>query len=51
MQLSIIIAQTLEELKATPYENLTITDKIMETVAKIGEKIDITSFERLNQKA
>ncbi len=38
---------TLEELKATPYENLTIADKIMETVAKIGEKIDITSFERL----
>jgi elongation factor Ts len=43
--------QTLEELKATPYENLTITDKIMETVAKIGEKIDITSFERLESES
>ncbi len=43
--------QTLEELKATPYENLTIADKIMETVAKIGEKIDITSFERLESES
>jgi elongation factor Ts len=38
---------SLEALKACAYENLTVADKIMETVAKIGEKIDITSFERL----
>lgn len=42
---------SLDELKATPYEGLTIADKIMETVAKIGEKIDITSFERLESES
>ena len=42
---------TLEDLKATPYENLTVADKIMETVAKIGEKIDITSFERIDSES
>ena len=40
--------QSLEELKACAYGNLTVEDKIMETVAKIGEKIDITTFERLD---
>lgn len=40
--------QTLEELKACAYGTLTVEDKIMETVAKIGEKIDITTFERLD---
>ncbi|HPI54779.1 MAG TPA: translation elongation factor Ts [Chitinophagaceae bacterium] len=39
---------TLEELKACAYGTLTVEDKIMETVAKIGEKIDITTFERLD---
>lgn len=38
--------KSLEELKAASYENITVADKIMDTVAKIGEKIDITSFER-----
>lgn len=39
--------QSLDEFKACAYENMTVADKIMETVAKIGEKIDVTSFERL----
>jgi len=38
---------SLEALKAAPYENITVADKILDTVAKIGEKIDITSFERV----
>ncbi len=38
---------SLESLKACAYDNITVGDKIMETVAKIGEKIDITSFERI----
>lgn len=40
-------SKSLEELKATEMDGVTIADKILETVAKIGEKIDITSFERL----
>jgi elongation factor Ts len=40
--------KSLEEFKACAYENITVEDKIMETVARIGEKIDITSFERLD---
>jgi elongation factor Ts len=39
--------KSLEEFKACAYENITVEDKIMETVAKIGEKIDVTSFERM----
>jgi elongation factor Ts len=39
--------KSLDDLKAAAYDNITVADKIMETVAKIGEKIDITSFERL----
>ena len=39
--------KSLDELKAAAYDSITVADKIMETVAKIGEKIDITSFERL----
>lgn len=42
---------SLEELKACAYDSLTVADKIMETVAKIGEKIDITSFERVEAPA
>jgi elongation factor Ts len=43
--------KTLEELKATEMGGVTIADKILETVAKIGEKIDITSFERLESES
>lgn len=38
---------SLEAFKACAYDNITIEDKLMETVAKIGEKIDVTSFERI----
>lgn len=37
----------LASFKTTMMGNITVEDKLMETVAKIGEKIDITSFERL----
>jgi len=40
--------KSLEELKACSIGNITVEEKIMETVAKIGEKIDITTFERLD---
>ncbi len=42
---------SLEEFKACTFENITVEDKIMETVARIGEKIDITSFERLDAES
>jgi len=38
---------TLDEFKACAFESLTVADKIMETVSKIGEKIDITCYERV----
>lgn len=38
---------SLEAFKATKTGDNTVQDKIDETVAKIGEKIDVTSFERL----
>ncbi|MBL7764773.1 MAG: elongation factor Ts [Chitinophagaceae bacterium] len=43
--------QSIDDLKACAYENLTVGDKLMETVAKIGEKIDITSFERIESES
>ncbi len=42
---------SLEELKACAYDNITVEDKLMDTVAKIGEKIDITSFERIDAES
>ncbi len=44
-------SKSLEELKATEMDGVTIADKILETVAKIGEKIDITSFERIDAES
>ncbi len=41
----------LESFKACAFDNITVADKIMETVAKIGEKIDVTSFERVEADA
>ncbi len=38
---------TTEELKAQPMENATVDEKLMEVVAKIGEKIDIVRFEQV----
>jgi elongation factor Ts len=43
--------QSLEELKNTMIDNVTISDKLLETVAKIGEKIDITRFERIQAES
>ncbi len=43
--------KSLEEFKACSYDSITVEDKIMETVAKIGEKIDVTSFERLEAES
>ncbi|MGK7395239.1 MAG: translation elongation factor Ts [Candidatus Cyclobacteriaceae bacterium M3_2C_046] len=37
----------LEELKKLKYETLTVEEKIVELVGKIGEKIDIGAYERL----
>lgn len=36
---------TIEELKSLPMDGATVGDKLMETVAKIGEKIDIIKYE------
>lgn len=41
----------LESFKACSMGAITVQDKLMETVAKIGEKIDITSFERIDDEA
>jgi elongation factor Ts len=41
----------LEELNAAPYESITVADKINEQVGKIGEKIGITRFERIDAPA
>ncbi len=37
----------VEDLKAQPMEGATVGDKLMENVAKIGEKIDIIRFEQV----
>jgi len=41
-------AVDIESLKAVEMEGAKISDKILETVAKIGEKIDITRFEHIS---
>jgi len=38
----------VEALKALPMEGATVGEKLLETVAKIGEKIDITRYEQVN---
>ncbi len=43
--------KNLEELNAAPYESITVADKINEQVAKVGEKIGITRFERIDAPA
>ncbi|HMN33571.1 MAG: elongation factor Ts [Chitinophagaceae bacterium] len=40
----------LETFKSTQMNGISVQDKIMETVSKIGEKIDITSLDRLNSE-
>jgi elongation factor Ts len=43
--------KTLEELQKSKLENATVADKINDQVAKIGEKIQITRFERIDAEA
>jgi elongation factor Ts len=43
--------KNLEELKASKMENVTVSDKIDDQVAKIGEKIQLTRFERIDAEA
>ena len=42
---------TVDELKAQPMDGATIGEKLMEVVAKIGEKIDIVRFEQVTADA
>ncbi len=44
-------AATIEELKAASMEGATIADKLLEMVAKIGEKIDIIRYETISADA
>lgn len=44
-------ASTIDELKAAAMEGATVGDKLMEVVAKIGEKIDIINFEQLSSES
>jgi elongation factor Ts len=41
-------SQTAEEIQAIPYNNITVGDKIVEMTGKIGEKIEISHFARVN---
>jgi elongation factor Ts len=43
--------KNLDELNAAPYEAITVAEKINEQVGKIGEKIGITRFERIDAPA
>ena len=43
--------KTLEELQAAKLENASVADKINDQVAKIGEKIQLTRFERIDADA
>jgi elongation factor Ts len=43
--------KNLDELKAAKLENATVSDKIDDQVAKIGEKIQLTRFERIDAEA
>jgi elongation factor Ts len=40
--------KSLEELQASKLDNATVADKINDQVAKIGEKIQLTRFERID---
>jgi elongation factor Ts len=43
--------KNLEELQGSKLENASVTDKINDQVAKIGEKIQLTRFERMDAEA
>lgn len=40
-------ASSPEEVNALPYENITIGEKVTELIGKIGEKIEVRRFERV----
>lgn len=40
-------SQSAEDIQAVPYENITVGDKIVEMTGKIGEKIEISHFARV----
>jgi len=42
---------SIDELKAAAMEGATVGEKLMEMVAKIGEKIDVTRFEQVSASA
>ena len=44
-------APSIDELKAQPMENSTVGEKLMEIVAKIGEKIDVVRYEQITAAA
>jgi len=41
-------ANTVEEIHALPFENITVAEKIVEMTGKIGEKIEISNYEVVN---
>lgn len=44
-------ATSIDDLKAAKMDNATVGEKLMEMVAKIGEKIDISRFEQVHAAA
>ncbi len=44
-------AATIEDLKAASMEGATVAEKLLEMVAKIGEKIDVVRFEQVSADA
>jgi elongation factor Ts len=45
------MASDIDALKALPMEGATVGDKLLEMVAKIGEKIDVVRYEQVNADA
>jgi elongation factor Ts len=43
--------KSLDELKAAAFEGSTVSEKILEQVGKIGEKIDVTTFKRIEAES
>ncbi|MFM2388137.1 MAG: hypothetical protein RL660_2894 [Bacteroidota bacterium] len=43
--------KTVEELKAASYEGSTVAEKLLETVGKIGEKIDVTFVQNVSAES
>lgn len=44
-------AADIDAIKALPLDGATVGEKLLEVVAKIGEKIDITRYEQVNAEA